>query len=391
MNRMAVCVALAALVPAGCKSQVPTQFSGRCPPFPPKGFDQKGGAFASTSFGGSVRHSPPAHHINIPDGPIDGVRIVLERAECFGTCPSYRVELRGTGDVLFKGEGFVTFAGDHQTRVSPQVIECLLQDFRIADFWSLDPEYVANVTDLPTYKVSLTVGGKTKVLTDYAGQSVGMPAAVTALEEAIDQAASTDTWIKGNDRTIPALEAEHFDFHGRAAAELLATAAQDAPDAVVYALLDHGAPLDGRTREEEEGPRMSAVEAAAMNGRFGLMRRLIAAGAFSNGGKALISATLRASVASQRADVVAEILKYRPDVNSPDEHGDTALALIFTGAHPHAGDKDAPDDNAAIIRMLGKAGANPNLPNSEHESLLELAYSKEDKDALTAIGTKPKK
>ena len=87
MNRMAVCVALAALVPAGCKSQVPTQFSGRCPPFPPKGFDQKGGAFASTSFGGSVRHTPPAHDINISDGPIDGVRIVLERAECFGTCP----------------------------------------------------------------------------------------------------------------------------------------------------------------------------------------------------------------------------------------------------------------------------------------------------------------
>lgn len=391
MRWVALSVALAALVSTGCKSQVPTQFSGSCPPFPPRSFDQKGGALASTSFGGSVRHSPPAHHINIPDGPIDGVRIVLERTGCFGTCPSYRVELRGTGEVLFKGEGFVTFPGDHQTRISPQVIECLLQDFRLADFWSLDPEYVANVTDLPTQKISLTVGGKTKVLTDYFGQSVGMPAAVTALEEAIDQAAGTDTWIKGNDRTISALEAEHFDFHSRGAADLLATAAQDAPDAVVYALLDHGAPLDGLTREEDIGPRMSAVEAAAMNGRLELVRRFIAAGAFSKGGKALISATLRASVASQRADMVAEILRYRPDVNSTDKHGDTALALVFTGAHPHASDKDAPDENAAIIRMLGKAGANPNLPNSEQESLLELAYSQEDKDALIAIGARPKK
>jgi hypothetical protein len=362
--------------------------SGSCPPFPPKEFDQRGGAFASTSFGGSVRHSPPAHHVNLPDGPIDGVRIVLERSGCFGTCPSYRVELRGTGEVLFHSDGFVTFSGDHQTRVSPQTIECLLQDFRTADFWSLDPEYVANVTDLPTYKISLTVGGKTKVLTDYAGQSVGMSAAVTALEQAIDQAASTDTWINGNDKTIAALEAEHFDFHSREAADLLATAAQDAPDAVVSALLDHGAPLDGLTREEDMGTRMSAVEAAAMNGRLALVRRLIAAGAFSKGGKALISATLRASVASQRADMVAEILKYHPDVNSADKHGDTAMALIFTGAHPHAGDKDAPDENAAIIRMLGKAGANPNLPNSEHEDLLELAYSKEDKDALIAVGAR---
>jgi hypothetical protein len=301
------------------------------------------------------------------------------------------VELRGNGEVLFKGDGFVTFPGDHQTRVSPQVVECLLQDFRMADFWSLAPEYVANVTDLPTYKVSLTVGGKTKALTDYAGQSVGMPAAVTALEEAIDQAARTDTWIQGSERTIPALEAEHFDFHSRGAAELLATAAQNAPDAVVYALLDRGAPLDGLTREEDMGPRMSAVEAAAMNGRLDLMKRLIAAGAFSKGGKPLISATLRASVASQRAEVVAEVLKYHPDVNSPDKHGDTALALVFTGAHPHASDKDAPDEDATIIRMLGKAGANPNLSNSEQESLLELAYSKEDKDALVAIGARPKK
>jgi hypothetical protein len=391
MKHWAFCVALAALIPTGCKSQVAAQFTGSCPPFPPKSFDKKGGAFGSTSFGGSVHHSPPARHINIPDGPIDGVRIVLERGGCFGTCPSYRVELRGNGEVLFKGDGFVTFPGDHQTRVSPQVVECLLQDFRMADFWSLAPEYVANVTDLPTYKVSLTVGGKTKALTDYAGQSVGMPAAVTALEEAIDQAARTDTWIQGSERTIPALEAEHFDFHSRGAAELLATAAQNAPDAVVYALLDRGAPLDGLTREEDMGPRMSAVEAAAMNGRLDLMKRLIAAGAFSKGGKPLISATLRASVASQRAEVVAEVLKYHPDVNSPDKHGDTALALVFTGAHPHASDKDAPDEDATIIRMLGKAGANPNLSNSEQESLLELAYSKEDKDALVAIGARPKK
>jgi hypothetical protein len=388
MRWAAFCVAVASVISSGCTSQGPAQFTGSCPPFPPKGFDQREGAFASTSFGGSVHHSPPARHVDIPKGPMDGVRIVLERSGCFGTCPSYRVELNGTGEVLFQSDGFVTFPGDHQTRVSPQAIECLLQDFRTVDFWSLDPEYVANVTDLPTYKISLTIDGKTKVLTDYAGQSVGMPAAVSALEDAIDQAASTDTWIKGNDKTIPALEAEHFDFRSKNAADLLATAAQDAPDAVVSALLEHGAPPDGLTREDDMGPRMSAVEAAAMNGRLELVRRLIAAGAFSKGGKAIISAALRAAVASQRADMVAEILKYHPDVNTPDKHGDTALALIFTGAHPHAGDKDAPDENAAIIRMLGKAGADPNLPNSERENLLDLAYSKEDKDALIAIGAR---
>jgi hypothetical protein len=301
MSRYAVCIVVAAIISSGCKSQAPAQISGGCPPFPLTGFDQKGGAMAYTSFGGSVRHSPPTHHINIPDGPLDGVRIILERGGCYGTCPGYRAELRGTGEVLFSGTGFVTFPGD-----------------------------------------------------------------------------------------IPALEAEHFDFHGRDAADLLATAAQDAPDDVVSALLEHGAPVDGRTREGEMNPRRSAVEVAAMVGRVALVKGLIAAGAFSKGGKALISATLRSSVASQRADMVAEILKYHPDVNSPDKRGDTALALIFTGPHPNASDKDARDESAAIIKMLGKAGANPNLPNSEQESLLDLAYSQEDKDALIAIGSRPK-
>ena len=389
MNQIGVCLAVAVLALAGCKPQAPPPTSGSCPAFPPKGVEQRGGAFGSTSFGGSVRHLLPTLHVDIPDGPLDGVRIVLERSECFGTCPSYRVELRGNGVVLFHGDAFVNFPGDHQIRVSPQIVQCLLKDFRTADFWSLDSVYVANVTDLPTYKISLAVAGKTKALTDYAGQSVGMPAAVTALEQAIDQAAGTDSWTRGNDTTIAALEAEHFNFHSRAAAAMLATAAQDAPESVVLALLDRGAPLDGLTRGEDDGPRMSAVEAAAMNGRVALVRRLIAAGAFKMGGKAIISATLRASAASQSAKMVSEILKYGPDVNSPDNNGDTALALVFTGAHPHAGDGGTRDEDATIIRMLGKAGGNPNLPNSDQQSLLELAYSKEDKDALIAIGARP--
>jgi hypothetical protein len=386
VKRVAACIALATLISTGCKSPMSAHASGSCPPFPSTQVDQKGGAFASTSLGAMVRHAPPAHHVDLPAGPIGQVRIVLERSGCFGSCPSYRVELGGNGEVLFHGDGFVTFPGDHKSSVSPLVIQCLLNDFRLVDFWSLDREYVANVTDLPTYKISLTIGGKTKVLTDYAGRMVDMPLGVTVLEEAIDQAAGSDAWITGNARTIPGLESEHFDFHGRAAANLFVTASEDAPDAIVFALLDHGVPLDGLASGRFGDERISAVEAAAMNGRIALVRRLIGAGVFSKGGKALVSATLRASVASQRADMVAEILKYQPDVNSPDKHGDTALALVFTGAHPRFGEKGAPDEDAAIIRMLGKAGANPDLPNSGHENLLNLAYSRENKDALLAIG-----
>lgn len=388
MKQLKPIFALASVISAGCHAQISTEGAGGCPPFPPASFNQKGGAFASTSFGGSKMHSPPAIHTAIPTGPIETVRIALERSGCFGTCPSYHVEIRGTGEVLFHSDGFVTFPGDHRTRVSPQVVQCLLSNFRTVDFWSLDPEYAANVTDLPTYRVSLTIGGQTKVLTDYAGQSVGMPPEVTALEQAIDLAASTETWIKGDNRTIQALEAEGFDFKSRAAADLLAAAAQDAPDSIVFALLDRGAPLDGVSTESLTEEPMSAIEAAAMYGRLELVRRLIRAGAFSNGRKSLVTATLRASVASESAAMVGEILRYHPDVNGRDKRGETALMLIFTGAHPHGGDESYRRENPAIIRLLGKAGADPNILTSDGEHLLDHAYSEEDKEALRAIGAR---
>ncbi len=376
---------------AGCAREAPFQIAKGCPQFPPRDVAQTGGPMASTTMGEAIRHAPPTRHLAQPTGPIDGVKITLERTECLGDCPVYKVELRGNGDVLFHGDRYVNFVGDHRTRVSRSAIRCLVDDFRFADFWSLDSVYEAPVTDLPTYKVTFTIGGQAKTVTDYAGQMVGMPAAVSGLELAIDQAAQTGMWIKGNDHTIAALEAERFDFHGPAAANLLATAMQDAPDAVVNGLLDRGAPINGRYKLNDDDVGLSTVEVAAREGRLALLMRLIKEGAFREGGEPLVSATLRASVASQRADIVAEVLKYRPDINSTDKRGDTALALIFTGAHPHSGDKDAPNEDLAIIRMLGRAGANPNLPTSEHDSLLGHAYSAEYIRALVLIGARTRK
>jgi hypothetical protein len=139
------------------------------------------------------------------------------------------VEVRGNGKVTFRGNGSDNFAGERKTRISPAAVRCLIDDFRFADFWSLNSKYETPVNDLPAYTVSVTAGGNTKNLTDYAGQMVGMPSAVSGLENAIDQAAQTDMWIKGKAQTIAALGAEKFDFHSPAAANLLTMPAQDAP------------------------------------------------------------------------------------------------------------------------------------------------------------------
>jgi hypothetical protein len=298
----------------------------------------------------------------------------------------YKVELAGDGKAAYHGEGFVLVEGDHSAVLAPADVICLVDAFRAADFWSLSPRYVAPVTDQSTYTLTLAIGGKAKTVEDYVGQAVGMPKAVNGLEDAVDQVSGDARWIWGDATTLPALQAEHFDFRGRAGADLLARAVlfdieseniedtgaararRESADQIVLGLIARGAPLDGHgTRYESSA---TAAEFAAFGGRLDLLRALIKAGAFETGGRAAVSAALRASMGSSRKDVVEEVLKYHPDVNSQDERGDTALHLILSGGHAHVRDGGAPNEDREIIAILVQAGADPNIPNHEGKTVL---------------------
>jgi hypothetical protein len=312
--------------------------------------------------------------------------------------------------VKYHGEAFVLVAGDHSSTIAPDDIRCLVDAFRAADFWSLSPQYTAPITDSPTYSLTLSIGGKSKTVDDYVGQAVGMPKAVNGLEDAVDQLSGDERWITGDTRTIPSLEAEHFDFRSRAGADLLAGAmvfavegARIAPsdndaeakrkraraevrDGIVTDLIARGTRLDGRARSLNGD--MSTAEIAAMGGRLDHLRALTKAGVFDTGGPAVASAVLRASVGSQRVDVVAEALRHHPDVNSQDSDGDTALHLIQTGAHPHLVDDTAPHEDLAIIRLLLQAGADPNIPNHEGKTVLHDVLAPDQARAFIAGGAR---
>ncbi len=81
----------------------------------------------------------------------------------------------------------------------------LLERFRNANFFSLKNEYRAGVTDNPTYCLELVVGSKKKIITDDVGEWVGMPAAVTELEEAVDQTADSARWVTASSQTLEAM------------------------------------------------------------------------------------------------------------------------------------------------------------------------------------------
>ncbi len=59
------------------------------------------------------------------------VKITLLRSGCFGTCPSYQVEVHGDGTVLYEGYGYVAVEGQHRDSI-PRLPMCNEQLSRIS-------------------------------------------------------------------------------------------------------------------------------------------------------------------------------------------------------------------------------------------------------------------
>jgi ankyrin repeat protein len=347
-----------------------------------------GGPVAETWVGGKPQPVKPVRrHVPMPSG--DAVQAVfrLERSGCYGPCPDYAVEVHGDGEIVYEGRCNVVVDGRHLWRAAPADVAALLGQVRAADFWSLKARYAASITDNATYRLSVTIGGRTKTLEDYVGLAVGMPKSVRALEDAVDHITGADRWLVGDTSTIPALEAEGWDFHGPAAAQVLARAAAEAPEEVALELLARGAPASsnapdsGCYREDSS----SAVENAAEHRRLTLLRALISAGAFTSSGSK--EAALFGAVVSGQPAIVSEVLQYHPDVNARrQEENDTPLLWIIEGPHPFVEENPPQSDFPQIIRLLVSAGANPNLADDFGNTPLHEVRDADAAKALIAGG-----
>jgi len=334
----------------------------------------------------SPKHAPfpQVHNWN-------SVKIVLSRTGCFGTCPSYRVEVHGDGAVLYDGGSYVAITGSHRASVSSGVVSEMVEAFRAADYFSLKDKYMWGATDLPTYKTSISIDGRTKEVVDYAGQQVGMPESVSKLEETIDRLSGVERWTKGNGETVPALMQEKFDFTSPKASEFLANVAQRGNAEAVRDLIAAGVIVSTEPVQPRLGMPGTALEHAAQRGDVEMLRALLSAGfkdpdaktealkRASSAGKMDAIRLLIGSGANPTAPdvliqasasgipaVVQEILKYKPDANSRGQDGTTALIACLQAYHY----KDKDVNLREVVRMLVDAGADPNLADNKGKTPL---------------------
>ncbi len=192
--------------------------------------------------------------------------ITLQRSACYGSCPDYSVTIHGEGRVVFSTNNEPTdpvsgvhrsqapssgvlVPGRHEDWIDRAAVDSLLAKFRKARFFSLRNEYRADITDNPTYVLTVETGNTKKTIVDYAGEEAKMPVAVTQLENEVDLVARTARWVRGAEGLVEALAATGFDFHSREAALLTLNGVEDADDSTLVALIERGAPVEMKILE----------------------------------------------------------------------------------------------------------------------------------------------
>ncbi len=233
------------------------------------------------------------------------VRVKLDRGACFGFCASYSVEVGGDGVIRYEGRGYVTVRGKHEDRIERARVDELLEAFRDAEFWGLKSKYGPdNISDVPSFTLTVTVDGVTKSVEDRFGVQAGMPQVVTDLESAVDFYGHTTQWVFGDPDTVALLRREGFDFTLAEAGAMLASAAYHGHVNAVRELIEAGAPVEGRS----DLCRVTLLCAAA-NHNVEVLRMLIAAGA-SKGDQAMKDAALRAAVGRENREAVRLLEEY---------------------------------------------------------------------------------
>jgi hypothetical protein len=109
----------------------------------------------------------------------NSLRITLSRSGCYGLCPTYEIEIRGDGTVLYDGQGYVGTTGERKMQISHASLVRLVDTFRGADYFSL------------------SFDGVSKSVLDYVGRDAGMPAGVSDVEAAIDRLSGASHWVGG--------------------------------------------------------------------------------------------------------------------------------------------------------------------------------------------------
>lgn len=358
------------------------------------------------------RSRPMAGEWKKPGEPFPAVdygslRITLIRDGFYGGTPHYSVTIDGDGSVTFTTDapasresdwprdgGGVVAPGTRRSRTTRAVLDALIERFRAVRFFRLRPHYVGGRSHASTQTLRFESGGARFELSDYAGELDGMPAAVSALERAIDEAALSARWVKGDAETARLALAEGLDINGAAARTMALSSVRLGDGQVATDLIEAGLPLEtivgSRDGETPLALGVALLLSAAEHARPGLFARLADAGWLARAPRDRLADILVRRGAVCEPDLARRIVGAGIGVDStlparpgwPDARGGTALTVASRWCEA------AGRDPLPQVAMLLALGADPNRPDSEGRTPIFHAARLDVIEQLLAAGAR---
>lgn len=140
---------------------------------------------------------------------IDPEKIVvtLERTQCLGSCPAYRITLTGAGEVEYEGKALVKITGVRRSTLPRDQVLKIVNELLRVSFFDAPPAYdrqhsIFNsggkltwggtvITDGPSTYLGLRIGDHAKRVRLYSN----VPMELAAIPELIDRATGVEQWV----------------------------------------------------------------------------------------------------------------------------------------------------------------------------------------------------
>lgn len=94
--------------------------------------------------------------------------ISFEQTACFGSCPVHKMVIFERANATYHGDRNVKFEGDFIGSFSPKKMKEIIAKANAINFFDLEAEYTAPMTDLPTTIIYIRDGNKKHQVTAYA-------------------------------------------------------------------------------------------------------------------------------------------------------------------------------------------------------------------------------
>jgi len=112
----------------------------------------------------------------------ENIFLTMERTPCFGKCPSYKIIIFNTGNVIYEGFTFVDKEGKHTKKISKKQLKEIQSQLEVINLFELKDKYDSKMTDMPSVYLYVEYKGKKKKIID----RVGGPKELNQFEKLID-------------------------------------------------------------------------------------------------------------------------------------------------------------------------------------------------------------